>query len=588
MDSPGRRRSSARKTIVTGLIAAAVLALGIAASIRVQRDALAKHDPATGIAVLPFATIGRSEGQVVADGMTAEITNRLASLHSLRVVGRGSARDYRNSGKTPQQIARELGVKYLVTGTVRWDKSADGKILVRVSPALLQGEDASPMWAEAYQSMLGGVLDVQSKVAAEVVHALNLSLLAPERIALRRKPTDDLAAYALYARARQIVDDSFQVAAMREAVGLLQRATKRDPEFTAAWALLAIAYTELYWNSTDKSSELLALARSALGKAAAIDSDDPDVHLARGIYLYHGERNYVRAMAELDAVERARPSDPGASLYKGAINRHQRRLEEAVRDFKRAVALDPRNGRDMLEVANTLYRLERYGEAEIYVDRGMALAPREPLGPILKSRLAIDARGNVPEAVEHLRNAAHNVQPASSMIVVLQSETWPAVEDSGLRQLLTDAHPTIDASTGSIHAAKASLFRYLGDLTRARVYADSAALAINAQLQRTGETQDLYDRLAFVAAIMGRQAEASRAMSRADALLPESVDAWTAMDRANARPRLFAILGDSDAAIDALEKRVAQPGGISANRVRLDPVYASLRADARFQALIRR
>jgi hypothetical protein len=87
---------------------------------------------------------------------------------------------------------------------------------------------------------------------------------------------------------------------------------------------------------------------------------------------------------------------------------------------------------------------------------------------------------------------------------------------------------------------------------------------------------------------MGRQAEASRAMSRADALLPESVDAWTAMDRANARPRLFAILGDSDAAIDALEKRVAQPGGISANRVRLDPVYASLRADARFQALIRR
>jgi hypothetical protein len=107
-------------------------------------------------------------------------------------------------------------------------------------------------------------------------------------------------------------------------------------------------------------------------------------------------------------------------------------------------------------------------------------------------------------------------------------------------------------------------------------------------MQRTGETQDLYDRLAFVAAIMGRQAEASRAMSRADALLPESVDAWTAMDRANARPRLFAILGDSDAAIDALEKRVGQPGGISANRVRLDPVYASLRADARFQALIRR
>jgi TolB-like protein/Tfp pilus assembly protein PilF len=583
-----RRKRDGWQIIGTGVTVAAVFGLAVFASRRMDEQARAKADQNPAIAVLPFENVGQKEGQDFADGMTEEITNRLSSLHGLRVIGRHSAKGYVNTDKTPQQIARELGVKYVLTGTVRWDKSADGKVLVRVSPALLKAEDATQIWAEAYQTVLSGMFDVQSKVATEVADALNVSLLVPERVALTAKPTSSLEAYALYARARQILVGNFQVGPTREAASLLRRATEIDPRFTAAWAMLAVAQTEWYWNGGDKSSNRLALARAALERATAIDSDDPDVHLARGIYQYHGERNYQRAIAEFDAVERARPSDPNAPLYKAAIKRRQGRYEEAIVELKRAVDLDPRNGPNLLEVGNTLSILRRYREAEVYIDRGLILNPEEPLGPILKSALAIDERGNVPEAVEHLRNGARTVQPQSSVIGMLQAQTWPAVEDLSLRQMLTGASATSDISMSAFHAAKAVLYRYLGDLSRARAYADSAAAATDSELKEAADSADLYHRLGFVEALRGRRAEAFRALARADDLLPESVDSWKAADRANTRARMLVILGDSDAAIAALRQRIVQPGGFSANLVRLDPMFASLRADPRFQQLIYR
>ena len=583
-----KRKRSIWQFVASGITVAAVFVLAVFASRRVEQEARARAEQNPAIAVLPFENVGRAEGQDFTDGMTEEITNRLASLHGIRVIGRQSAKGYVNSGKTPQEIARELGVKYLLTGTVRWDKSPDGKVLVRVSPALLKADDATQIWSEAYQTVLSGMFEIQSKVATEVADALNVSLLAPERAALTAEPTSDLEAYALYARARQLLEANFQAGPIREAAGLLRRATERDPRFTVAWALLAVAHTELYWTGNDRSSTRLNLALTALERATAIDSDDPDVHLARGIYQYHGERNYTRAIAEFDAVERARPSDPHAPLFKGAIKRRQGRYEEAIADFKRAVDLDPRNGANVLEVGNTLHIIRRYREAETYIDRGLILTPQEPLGPILKSAIAIDERGNVPEAVEHLRDGARTVQPQSSVVFMLQNETWPAVEDASLRQILTDARASNDISTGSFQVAKAALYHYLGDYSRARAHADSAATAIEAELKEAADSADLYHRLAFVEALRGHRAEALRASARANELLPESVDAWKAADRANTRARILVLLGDADGAIAALRQRVGQSGGMSANLVRLDPMFAPLRADPRFQQLINR
>jgi serine/threonine-protein kinase len=569
--------------IVTSV--AAVIVLAVLGTQRAQREA-AKPVKAPAIAVLPFENIGGKDGQPVADGMTEEIINRLSSLSGLRVIGRRSAKSYAKSNKTPQQIASELGVNYVLTGTVRWDKAPDGRDLVRVSPALMRANDAAQLWAEAYQTGMSGMFDVQAKVANEVAGVLNITLLPPEKIALEGRPTENANAYALYLRGRDLLEVSNQPGQIRQAIALLQKATNADPKFALAWAKLAMAHTQLYWFRGDPTIERLDLAKDAIDKATALDSRSPDIHLARGVYLYHGKRDYEGALAELAAAEKARPSDYNIKAYTGAIARRQGQWENAFKSEKEAFELEPRNGATAIDIGATLFALGRFAEAEKYVDRGIVLAPEQRDGPGLKSIIAVSARGNVPEAIQHLRDAVSNVKPPSSLIRLLQKRTWPAVEDPSLRQILIDAQYSPDIPASEFYANKALLFVYLHDPVRAKAYADTAVTAAELAVSTTSETSAAYVNLATSLAILGKRAEALQAFARADEVLPPTKEAYAAVDSEKTRPVLYKLLGDNLATLASIEERLETPSGLTPNYVRLNPIFSPLRANPRFQRLI--
>ncbi|HEU4878305.1 MAG TPA: protein kinase [Gemmatimonadaceae bacterium] len=572
--------------ITIGLSVAAVIVLAVIGTKRIQRETDKPPVVAPAIAVLPFENIGGKDGQDFADGMTEEITNRLSTLRGLRVIGRQSARSYAKSDKTPQQIATELGVKYVLTGTVRWDKAPDGKDLVRVSPALVRADDATQLWAEAYQTPMSGMFDVQAKVATEVASALNITLLAPEKTALAARPTDNPDAYSLYLRGRDLLDFTLQSGQVREAIALLQKATTADPKFTLAWATLAIAHTELYWFRGDPTTARLAMAKGAIEKAASLDGRSPDVHLARAVYLYHGKRDYEGALEELAIAERARPSDYNIKVYKGAIERRQGRWDDAVTSQKEAFEIEPRNGSTALDVGTTLFALGRFAEAEQFIDRGMVLSPEQANGPSRKTSIALSVRGNVPEAIQHLRDAVTTVKPHSALTDLLLNHAWPGVEDPSLRRLLIDAQYSPDLPPNEFYAKKAMLFVYLNDQARAKAYADTAVTAAEATIRNTPETSVAYGNLATSLAILGKRTEALQAFARADEVLPKSKDAFAVVDRDNMRPVLYMLLGDQQAALASIEQRLNVPEGLTRNYVRLDPIFAPLRANARFQRLI--
>jgi TolB-like protein/Tfp pilus assembly protein PilF len=579
--------STPRSNVVRVMISAAsivgVFSLAGLATARVQREALAKVEENTPtIAVLPFDNIERRNPQGVADGMSEEIANKLASLRGLRVVGRESVKEYVGTTKTPQQIASELGVNYVLTGTVRWDESQDGKVVVRVSPRLLSS-DASQVWAEAYHTLLPGMFEVQAKVAARVASALNISVLAPERAALKKRPTGNLEAFDLYIRARHLLENPITPGPVAEAITYLERATALDDNFTLAWSLLAIAHTEYFQVRGDQTERRLALARAALGHS---DPQSPDVHLARGILLYHGDRDYPGALRELAIAEKARPNDYTVHIHKGAVERRQGNWKEAIESQRRSFQLEPRNGIIAIEIANTLRLIGRYGEAEAFADRGMLLNPESPRGPRIKSSLAIDIRGNVPEAIQHLRNAAVTVKPASQFTALLQDMTWPAVEDPSLRQQLVDARQSPDITAASFHVNKTRLYLYLKDPRRARIYADSAIRTLKREAQTSPDAANAYVQLSFAQAVRGERGQSLLSYSRSEQLLPVQKDAFTAGDRANQLPLIYLLLGDYEATIAALENRVGVIGGLSRNRVRLDPIFAPLRGNPRFERLI--
>ncbi len=185
--SPTTRRRKpvpAWLTFVLGLLVTATMGMFLW-----QRSRRPAETPGTKmLAVLPFKNMGAAGDQYFADGLTEEITSRLAGVSDLGVVSRTSTDPYKGSTKSIRQIGQELGVGYILEGSVRWEKSPDGSSKVRVTPQLIRVADDRHLWADRYDAELADVFQVQSSIAEQVTSAMNLALDPSEKQAINEQP----------------------------------------------------------------------------------------------------------------------------------------------------------------------------------------------------------------------------------------------------------------------------------------------------------------------------------------------------------------------------------------------------------------
>ena len=182
------------------------------------------------LAVLPFTNLGDSADAYFADGMADELRGKLAGLPGLEVIARGSSSQYQQSGKTPAQIASELGVRYLLTGTVRWEKGVK-RSRVRVSPELIEASTGVTRWQQPFDAAFTDVFDVQASIADQVAGALHLALADSTRARLTARPTRSLEAYARYLRSRELRSGEIYTEALRAAIAELEAAVRLDSGF---------------------------------------------------------------------------------------------------------------------------------------------------------------------------------------------------------------------------------------------------------------------------------------------------------------------------------------------------------------------
>ena len=583
-----RSNSFARRAAIAAAGAVALALIGFAA-MRARRPA-APADTASvipAIAVLPFENRGRPEGQEFTDGMTEEITNRLTSVHGLRVIGRQSASAYASTQKTPQQIAQELGVQYILTGTVRWDKGTDGKEIVRVSPALMRTADATQVWADAYQTVLSGMFEVQSKVATEVANALNIALVAPEKDALAAKPTDNVEAYSFYLRGNDLLTKSIEVRDFRLAIDALEKAVAADPKFALAYARLSQAHTEIFWFNGDRSAARLRKAKAAADKALELDPSLGAAHLAMGVYYYHGFLDYDNALAHLSEAAKARPNDFETVFFKAAVQRRQGKWKDAADNMRRALELEPRIGLYVSDAANTFFFMRNYDEAVRLSDRATVLDPTDFQGYSIMADVAVARDGDVAEATRAKRRQ-FDAQPdpgiAASGVLV---DLWPAIQDPKIRDgAMRVAWSPDRGEKSSFYVAKMELFLRLNDQSRAKAYADSAATVVVEKIRELPNEAQFPMELATAQAVLGRKSEAMAAMQKAVTLQPFAKDQFLGTALYVSRAVALMRLGESDAAIDQLEQLLKVPSFVSRNLLRLDPIYSPLRSNPRFQKLI--
>ena len=358
------------------------------------------------LVVLPFENLGAPEDEYFAEGITEEITARLAGISGLQIIARQSASRYKDTVKGAREIAEELGVGYVLGGTIRWQRLTDGSSRVRVIPALIRVTDEIQLWAQIYQEDLADIFEVQSVIAKQVTRALGVTLLEPEGHALGTRPTENLQAYNSYLLGRYYWNRyNFEEAAQH-----FNEALQHDPNFALALSGLAEALvpppTQAHGNPV--AIRDIAAAEQAARRAVKLDSRRAAVHTALGSVLlfakwdwqgaeqalataidldpdyapaHHYYSFYLMAMGRADdaiaAALRAYKLDPVSPLFAGSVGVRfyvARHYDEAVEWYKRALELDPGFSREHANLGDVYLQQSRFDEAIAeYVSAGYRL-----------------------------------------------------------------------------------------------------------------------------------------------------------------------------------------------------------------------
>jgi serine/threonine-protein kinase len=544
------------------------------------------------LVVLPFENLSGEQDEYFADGVTDAITARLAALSGLGIISRQSAVQYRNSEKTAQQIGAELGVDYILEGTVQRERPNDPASRVRVIPQLIRIEDDTHVWAATYDEDMAEVFRVQSEIAERVAQALDVTILEADRPTLEARPSESLEAYDYYLRGNDYLNRGLLAYLERApvtAVGLYERAVELDPDFALAWAALARAHNRVYEAGFDPDAERLLEARDAAHRALLLEPRLAEAHLALGEY-YVQRLEHGRAMDEFEAARQVNPNDAVVLRSIGAALQREGRFDEALSAFERAAVIDPRSVSTAVEYGAALGRAGRHAEAEANFDRAVALAP-DQIAPYA-SRLAyylfdrgdLDRSRGVLEAgsqrMGRMAFAANLMSWDYAYFRILADEL-----DGSLAQLSIEsfAHDTV--SYYYYYFARAWNHTTRGEPETASVYYDSARVILDDWVGRTSEGMLFRRQQAWAYAGLGRGPEAVAIVERVLEMSSPSEDALDGNDNAELLARIHALLGQRDEALDVLAELVERAPRYRAS-LRVDPAWNALRDDPRFETLL--
>jgi TolB-like protein/Flp pilus assembly protein TadD len=592
--TPGRgaRGAASAEGKTKVLVAAAVIVSLAAAGVFLARRARKGAGETGGmkrVAVLPFENLGASEDDYFADGMADEIRGKLTSLPGVEVIARASSTSYKKTTKTPNRIAQELGVKYLLTATVRWQKGT-GTSRVHVSPELVEVKDSgapTSKWQQPFDAVLTDVFQMQSDIATRVAQALGVALGAREAKQLAEKPTQNLAAYDAFLKGEEIskgmgvIDPS----SIRKALELYEQAVALDPDFAQAWALVSRASSSLYFFSTP-TPELAERARQAAEKAVVLVPGRSEGYMALGIYERLVVGDSSRALEHFARGQRIAPGDThllnGIALAEEALGR----WDLAVEHFRQAERLDPRSFGPSSAFGDALVRLRRYPEAREACDRGLALAPAN-LSLIESKAMAFLGEGDLAGAKAALKAAPKEVEPTALVAFVANYNDLAWALDEQQRELLTRLTPrAFDDDRGAWGICLAQACALNGDAANVRIYAEEARKAFEEQLRAAPGDAQRHAVLGLALAYLGRKEEAIREGERSLALLPLTREAVVGPYNQHQLARIYVLVGEPERALDRLEPLLKIPYYLSPGWLRIDPNFDPLRTNPRFQKLV--
>jgi TolB-like protein/class 3 adenylate cyclase/Flp pilus assembly protein TadD len=541
-----RRVGIAHRVVLAGLV---LLAAGIVTGKYFLRSPLSPQHSELGtpaaltlpdkpsIIVLPFTNMSGDPGQeYFSDGITEDITADLSKLSGFFVIARNSAFTYKGKAVKVQEVSREMGVRYVLEGSVR--KVGEQ---VRVTAQLIDGTTGGHVWSARYDRPLRDIFAVQDEIVQQLVTTLRVEVQAAEQERVRRIPTTNLTAYDAYLRGVEYLEP-YTKEAIAKARQMFEQVIALDPQYAAAYALLSATYwRESVWNPDPQTRErALALAQQAV----ALDDTLSAAHLWLGL-AYQMKTQY----------------------------------EPAITELEQAIALDPNSAEGYAGLGSVLNAAGRPVEAMGWLEKAMRFHPRYPFWYALQLGIAYRLTGRYAEAIATqkqvlLRNP--NNEGAYGDLAINYVQQWGAQlsqDSQTLEQALAVAQRAVALNDyWATHAVLGYVYLYQQQYEQA-VAEVERAVALNPNVATS------YASLAEVLSRAGRADEAQRAAEQAQRLKPYFAD-----QHLYPIGMVYALAGRYTDALAPLQQFLTRYPDILGAHLTLAAVYSELGKEAEARA----
>jgi tetratricopeptide (TPR) repeat protein len=463
--------------------------------------------------------------------------------------------------------------------------------------ALIDTHDGHELWADHYDRTLANAITLQGELASAIADALDATLSPREKVNVRAKPTGNPGAYVLYLRGRKF-DNSpmFAVSDYEEAQALYSQALALDPGFALAHARRGATLAYLY-RFRGPSEELKRDAHAEISEALRLNPELGEAHLAKGLSYYRIERDFDRALPELEIARRLLPNDTEAESFIAFIHRRRGEWREARAGLERMLSRDPRNATYIEELYTTGYLLRDWAYATEHIKQAEAITPTYSLLKVERALADVWQNGNLAPLQQVFADLKTYGDPEgtlawmrwdAAMLARDFKTAQAAIDDFPFETLPSVYSGPVPKSylAGCIALAK-------GENVEAQPFFEAARPAMEAETIAHPENALRHARLGLLYAYMGRKTDAIREGERAVELLPVSQDAFDGPEQLGNLALIHARVENNDQAISMIESLLQMPGGVffyeasmSQWELRLRWQWDPLRSDPRFQRIL--
>ena len=587
------KKNSSKKAVLS--VSAVILILVIAGVFYFKFNSKSEASvSAKSIAVLPFINLSSDKNdEYFADGMCDEILTNLAKISDLKVISHTSVLQYKNTKKNLREIANELGVNTILEGSVQ--KSNDR---VRINVQLINAENDAHLWAENYDREMKDVFAIQSEVSEKIANEMEAKLSVREKNSIEKIPTKNIEAYNIYLQAKALHANNnlvFDTTILYPPIHLMEKVVKMDPDFTLAWCSLVGMNTDMFFQCIDLSKRRMELAKEAFDNAVRLDPTLPEVHLAKGIYYYHMELNYDKAIQEFETAKKDIPNNSELLTYLGRVHRRQGKWKEAIEEIEKANQLSPKNnniGWDKADFNISILNFNVYADRIENLKKLGEFASNEAEYYRHKCNLAL-LNSNLNDAEKFIDLSMQQPNPGYSVWFSVHIKSLAGKYKEAIDLLMPHKDSVYQSSNSALisYAYLIGLqYHFMHNETQARIYFENARNDVERLREKiTWDKWRIPTALSLIYAGLGMKEKAIAEGKKIGELMPMEKDQLDGLYSHYNLAIIYSWFNMKDEAINEIKFLQKYPGNYQLGDpfpiYKIDPVWSSLKGDARFEDL---